>query len=165
MAKCASCDNYDCDCYGDDEDDDVTFDDDSGGEDEEDEEDGYESNGGNANYESGVTGKCKAELDKKWEDLYERLLEFRMEHGHCNVSVGFKNDPKLARWVALNRTLGRENRMDLERKEKLELIGFSWGFFRDKSLWQKQYENLCAYKKKHGDCKVPRIYEPDRSLF
>lgn len=141
--------------------DDFSEEDGSGSEGDDDDDNGEH----NQNYhEGGFTGERKEEVDRKWEESYEKLLEYRMEHGHCNVPVGYKLDAALARWVALNRAVGRENRMDPERKEKLELIGFSWGFFRDKSLWEKQFDKLRAYKKKHGDCKVPRVYEPDRSL-
>ena len=48
----------------------------------------------------------------------------------------------------------------------LDEIGFScdiWQHRRDEA-WLKQYDQLKAYKKSHGDCNVPRFYAKDQTL-
>lgn len=129
----------------------------SGDEEEDDEEEGAHDH----DDDDGTERHRRKDLPC-WDDMYDQLWEFRLARGHCNV--GYAEDPPLARWVHWNQCLGREHRLALSRQEKLERIGFAWGLVRDQSLWDKQFERLCAYQKKHGDCKVPRIYPPDRSL-
>ena len=37
-------------------------------------------------------------LQAKWDQMYERLLAFRAEHGHCLVPNRYAGDPQLGSW-------------------------------------------------------------------
>lgn len=41
--------------------------------------------------------------------------------------------------------------------------GFAWNI-RGDVFWQKHYDALVAYKKEHGDVKVPRLYPKNPKL-
>ena len=43
--------------------------------------------------------------------------------------------------------------MPVERLNRLEKIGFDWDPIE--TLWQKNFQELKAYKDEFGDCKVP----------
>jgi hypothetical protein len=43
--------------------------------------------------------------DVQWNEMYQRLLKFRNETGHCIVPKGYAEDPKLACWVETQRHL------------------------------------------------------------
>lgn len=37
-------------------------------------------------------------LQAKWEDMFERLLKYKAEHGHCLVPNRYAKDPQLGSW-------------------------------------------------------------------
>jgi hypothetical protein len=70
-------------------------------------------------------------LDEQWNTMFNRLKQFKQQYGHCGVPRSFKGDDDngchLGSWAALQRQ--KRNTMDtlsLERKEKLDSIGFLW---------------------------------------
>jgi len=46
--------------------------------------------------------------EKKWHEMYAELLEYRKEHGHCNVPKKCRANQKLGSWVDYQRTLYRQ---------------------------------------------------------
>lgn len=84
---------------------------------------------------------------------------------HCLVPKRCKEDPKLGTWVDTQRvqrkkmlkhmakqepgdgTFKAPGRLTADRTARLESIGFVWSLRDD---WQKHYEELKAYKAKHG---------------
>ena len=50
-----------------------------------------------------------------------------------------------------------------ERRDKLTSIGFVWSV-RNRPEWEQRYHELLQYKEKHGDCKVPQHFKPNKSL-
>ena len=64
----------------------------------------------------------KGILDKKWEDYYRLLCTYHAKHGNTEVPRGFQvGDKKLGKWVENQRS---QKRLQPERKQKLEKIGF-----------------------------------------
>lgn len=57
-----------------------------------------------------------------WENVFERLCEYKKKHGNCLVPSNYKDDPKLGRWVSMQRF--RQESLPADRKERLESIGF-----------------------------------------
>ena len=45
-----------------------------------------------------------------WEEMYQRLVQFRQREGHCVVPRRYEADPKLAAWVEQQRTLWNRQR-------------------------------------------------------
>ena len=71
--------------------------------------------------------------DARWKDMYQRLVAFKAEHNHTQVTQHYKKDPKLGRWVATQRRTYKENKVTdkfygvfIERKHLLNSIGFVW---------------------------------------
>jgi hypothetical protein len=64
--------------------------------------------------------------DKIWHKQYEQLVEFKQKHGHCLVPTGYQDDTPLALWVNTQRQLHNRNAMGLDRKGRLDEIGFIW---------------------------------------
>lgn len=87
---------------------------------------------------------------KNWMDTYNRLLEFKKEHGTSSVPHRYKADTKLAQWVHTQRKFCKEKvRIDL-----LNDIGFEWNV---NDCWEVMYERLVTHKKKHGTtCATPK---------
>ena len=57
-----------------------------------------------------------------WDKRFEQLIEFKNEHGHCNVPQG----DSLGVWVNYQCTIYRRNRLDQKRIDKLNDLGFVW---------------------------------------
>lgn len=65
---------------------------------------------------------------QKWDMMYEQLIEYRKQYGHCGVTrnPGKKNDSPLAIWVSNQRKVYREGNLSDERINKLNEIGFKF---------------------------------------
>jgi superfamily II DNA or RNA helicase len=59
-----------------------------------------------------------------WDSMFERLVQFEKEHGHCNVPQRWPADKKLGRWV--NTMRHRTGRLKEHQVKRLESIGFVW---------------------------------------
>ena len=68
-----------------------------------------------------------------WEGSFEKLVQFKESHGHCQVPRNYTaDDVNLGNWVANQRKAykrfkdGRHSTMTQERIDALENIGFKW---------------------------------------
>lgn len=102
--------------------------------------------------------------EDQWEEKYQMLKDFKKEHGHCKVPLAHKNQ-RLAGWVDRQRTLKSKGKLSKERTEKLDKIDFIWDCtILQEQLWEKRFQELLEYKKKHGNCLVPVNYKKNRKL-
>jgi len=66
-----------------------------------------------------------SELDRWWEEGFEALKAFKSREGHCYVpAIHIEGDVNLGYWVRVQRR--RENKMNSERKRRLNEIGLAW---------------------------------------
>eukprot|EP00804_Cyclotella_cryptica_P019454 CCRYP_006630-RC/>CCRYP_006630-RC protein AED:0.24 eAED:0.24 QI:0/0.33/0.25/1/0.33/0.25/4/610/455 len=103
-----------------------------------------------------------------WETRYNELVEYTREFGHCNITLRYKPNPELGKWVNHQReaykkfkTEGETSTMTQERIDLLEAIGFVW---KVEPQWNTRFSELVNYKREHGDCNVPAKYKPNRKL-
>ena len=68
----------------------------------------------------------KQEKQRTWDDLFNVLLLFKQEHGHCNVPCHYKKNPRLARWALKQRQNKRKGDLDSVKVARLTKIGFVW---------------------------------------
>jgi hypothetical protein len=101
--------------------------------------------------------------DKFWNKQYEKLVAFKRKHGNCLVPSRYQEDLSLGAWVDTQRRFHSKNIMRQDRKGLLDEIGFVWRV-ANSAQWNKQYEKLVEFKRKHGNCLVPRGYQEDMSL-
>ena len=62
-----------------------------------------------------------------WEEMFEALLEYKMQHGDCDVPFEWKDDITLARWVYRQRVANRTSKLSASYVARLSSIGFKWG--------------------------------------
>lgn len=100
--------------------------------------------------------KC---LEAKWDQMYLRLVQFKMKNGHCLVPNRYAEDRSLGAWVSTQRrqykvlmsASDKSTPMTLERARQLNEIGFVWSTTDPRNTpWQKRYEQLCEFYKNYG---------------
>ena len=103
-------------------------------------------------------------------------MEYKEEHGDCLVPVCHEPNRPLGRWVSKQRQQrrllqqGMKSAMTKDRIAMLDAIGFEWDASHLSSnqpksdLWERRCEQLVEHKEEHGDCNVPKTYEPNRPL-
>ena len=104
--------------------------------------------------------------DIGWQLKYNVLKAYKEKKGNCNVPQA---EPGLGAWVVAQRRQlklleqGKASYMTLERKHKLEDIGFVWAL-RCRTDWNERFDELVAYQKQFGDCLVPQRYSQNKAL-
>jgi hypothetical protein len=107
--------------------------------------------------------------DTSWAMMFNALVRFKTERGHCNVprkkqnltEEDFKNK-KLAIWVMQQRIRYKKRLLEPEKVNNLNKIGFDWGF--SLTDWDTRYQDLLVYKVEHGNCLVPVSSKTHKSL-
>jgi hypothetical protein len=106
------------------------------------------------------------EMDNKtfnrWESKFEQLVEFKNKYGHLHVSRTFTNDKQLINFVKVIRR--SQNSIFADRRNELDKLGFIWNPGKELTTilnrkradeaWIKRYNELKAYKKQFGTCRV-----------
>ncbi|MBL8829670.1 MAG: Helicase associated domain protein, partial [Planctomycetaceae bacterium] len=101
-----------------------------------------------------------------WEVMFARLEGFVKENGHAHVPQNFTTDRKLGRWVSTQRQHHRKGRLDRERVERLQSLGFTWRVFGGETAkgqpvpifeerWRRMFEELRRFRDARGNCRVP----------
>jgi Helicase associated domain len=133
-----------------------------------------------------------AKQDAKWHDMFQRLVQYQDEHGDCLVPIGYvtHDHHKLGDWVGTQRRVfgattaaaaaaaaaaGGSHDDDHhqvrpgyeDRFAKLQSIGFVFRALPDDSIdarWNRLFDRLVQYQRRHGDCLVPNKYPDDPEL-
>jgi hypothetical protein len=63
---------------------------------------------------------------KKWDEMYSQLVEFRRSNGHCKVPYNYESNPSLGRWVSTQRIAFKKGYSHKERQKQLEELDFVW---------------------------------------
>lgn len=101
-----------------------------------------------------------------WESMFEKLLTFREEHGHCQVPQAKGTSEMLGKWVQRQRYYHKKGELRPERLRRLEEIGFGWK--SDKlhfaSGWEGRFAELVAFKEAHGHLRITKANESSPGL-
>jgi hypothetical protein len=89
--------------------------------------------------------------DEQWEEGFAALLKFHKQEGHCQVTRGtVVNELNLGSWVLKQRQ--KKQKLSPNQVKRLEGLGFNWDPITNQ--WEKGFESLQAFRKKHGHCNV-----------
>ena len=84
--------------------------------------------------------------DDKWEAMFQLLVQFKQQHGHCTVPRQMAKDRELAIWCERQRQ--RRRRLFVHQVQRLEQIGFEW------DSWEAMFVALLQFKQQYGHCNV-----------
>jgi uncharacterized protein YerC len=98
-----------------------------------------------------------------WRNRVSELEDFRKIYGHCNVSVNYSENLKLAKWVEKQRTFhrlhrdGEKSSLTLSRIQELHSMGFDFRANAE-TVWEDRLRELADFHESHGHCNVPDSY-------
>ena len=90
-------------------------------------------------------------LETQWRKMYGKLVRYKIKHGNCLVPEQNKKHKQLGTWVHTQRS--KRKNMPVEQKEMLDRLGFDWNPIE--TQWQKNYQELIAFREEFGHCYVP----------
>ncbi|CAJ1935227.1 unnamed protein product [Cylindrotheca closterium] len=110
--------------------------------------------------------------DSTWESRFKDLVQFKQEHGHCNVPRRYKANPKLGVWVCSIRQQMARGTLNKAKMERLNELDFQWRITvikggqinpqianRNKSSssdpWMEHFQHLKSIKERTGECSPP----------
>lgn len=126
--------------------------------------------------------------NEQWDSNFEKLIEYKREHGDCLVPKRYAADPKLGTWVETQRVQYKKlqrsatdvdtavtpnKRLNAERLKKLESIGFAWSAKnmrkpkqtsptlkkKSSSLSAADTASRAAARNRHNDVQWNEMYE------
>ena len=105
-------------------------------------------------------------LNPSWNEMYERLVDYKKEKKSTCVPTVYSADPQLGGWVQNQRKFYNTNEprhtADRIKITQLASIGFVWNMYDAK--WTEKYDRLVKYKKQNKTTCVPRSYPTDPQL-
>ena len=100
--------------------------------------------------------------DYRWFKKYLKALEYKKEHGNCNVRIDYvtKDGFKLGSWLKSQRVAYRNNMLSDEKISFLK--GLDLDFSTQKTKWDKMYSILEEYYSKNNNPNISTHYETDK---
>jgi hypothetical protein len=117
--------------------------------------------------EEGHQPKKKPRPRRSWIESFQSLVDYKAQHGNCNVPFLYKEDTALGDWVSTQRSNRYcPKKLTPEKKGKLTQLGFNWETKEEKEerVWNEFFQRLKAYRREYLDCCVPRQFKEDPSL-
>lgn len=108
-------------------------------------------------------GFCWNTRDSIWNSMYERLVQFHDQNGHCLVSN--KDDLQLAGWVVDQRCLNNQRTLRVDRKQKLDAIGFIWKVRGCRVPWETRFKQVARRMKGRKSFVCRNLADYDDKLF
>lgn len=102
------------------------------------------------------------QLVVSWDVRFGELKAFEKKNGHCLIPQRFPENLQLGHWASNQRGFYKKGNLTEDRIRKLEKLGFAWQ--PDETVWRERYEELKAFHKKEGDCRVPKAYPANPPL-
>lgn len=71
----------------------------------------------------GVTWSVRGD---SWDEMYAALIEYKRQHGNCNVPIRWPSNPRLGNWVFAQRQYFRNKNLTADRVQRLNDAGIDW---------------------------------------
>ena len=117
---------------------------------------------------TGIGFECEPYANR-WEQMFAALRDYRTRHQHCRVPLGWSENPRLARWVGVQRRQKKFGRLSAARIEKLESLGFDWqlreiGGRAQPQAWETMFAELETFHAEHEHANIPQQFAANRKL-
>ena len=92
-------------------------------------------------------------IGNNWDLRYGELRAYRERYGNCDVPMQWPDNPRLPKWISMQRIIWKRGKLNGERIERLDRIGFIWD--EPEAFWKAMFAALVKYKSAYGNCAVP----------
>ena len=92
-------------------------------------------------------------LEAHWYEMFQVLVRYREQFGHCLIARDWTGHPKLASWVVTQRQARLNGHLSQLRIDRLDTLGFFWD--QKEVVLEEMLTDLAAFKQQHGHCNVP----------
>ena len=87
-------------------------------------------------------------------------MAYKAQHGDCNVPTSSAAYRSLAGWIYAQRQLDKRGHLSLERRQRLEALGFLWNpgapqQEENRTRWEAGFTALQAFYQREGHWRVP----------
>ena len=104
--------------------------------------------------------KSSSSSTSSYSSMFNLLEQYKEREGDCDVPRNHKEDGKnLGEWLSTRRMDKKKGRLDAEKEKEMEERGVVWDIYSKQ--WQDFFTLLVQYKKKVGNCNVPRDHKED----
>ena len=111
--------------------------------------------------EIGFQWNGDATSNKKWEEGYNHLLEYKRKNGNIDVQKGYKCEDgyHLGFWLCTQRQRkkGSGTPLTYDQIKKLNDLGIKWENIRSHN-WEKGFEHLKEYVERYKNANVKKTY-------
>ncbi|WP_371823820.1 helicase associated domain-containing protein [Lentimicrobium sp. L6] len=109
--------------------------------------------------------KPRKKNSASWYEMLEMLKEYHRIHGDFIVPKKYPINQALSSWLYYQKTLKRTDKLEDEKIKAFEEIGFEFPKpLENQKSWDERFEELLAYKDKHGNCQVPVRFKENQQL-
>lgn len=92
-------------------------------------------------------------LEAQWYEMFQELVRYQAQFGHCLIARDWTGHPKLAPWVVAQRQARQHGNLSQPRTERLDALGFVWD--QKEVILEEMLAELATFKQSHGHCNVP----------
>ena len=104
--------------------------------------------------------KSSSSSTSPYSFMFNLLEQYKEREGDCDVPRNHKEDGNnLGEWLHTRRMDKKKGRLDAEKEKEMEERGVVWDIYSKQ--WQDSFTLLVQYKKKVGNCNVPRDHKED----
>lgn len=106
-----------------------------------------------------------AKNERAWNDMFQRLKKYKMQHGNCSVPRKKPQTADLANWVVRLRSHYKNGNLSQHRIQKLDELGFVWTgvpkrastLEKHEAQWERKFEMLKESYETNGHFSVPSL--------
>lgn len=106
--------------------------------------------------------------EERWNERYSELVEYKSQHGNCNVPYNWPANRTLSQWVKRQRHQyklrqeGKHSNLTQEREDLLNGLTFVWD--SRACHWEDRFGELQAFHKEFGHVRVTQTNKAYRPL-
>jgi hypothetical protein len=100
----------------------------------------------------------------EWNANCASLAAFRLAHGHCDPSRLQPDQRQLAHWCWRQRVRRIAGKLSAEAIRRLDELGFEWEINKHRLRWRSRREELAAFQRRFGHCRVSTLSKEYASL-
>jgi superfamily II DNA or RNA helicase len=102
-------------------------------------------------------------LDRRWQEMYDKLKQYHAMHGDSIVPDRWENNRQLSSWVWNQRTRRKKDAISVEEIQLLDDLKFVWKS-RELGTWEDRLAEVAAFKKQYGHCNIPLSFSTNPRL-